>query len=151
MLRHSLRKTLQSSNFYQALPEILGIKTIPIELSEQIADSITQTIYEVLAASYADTEGRKLLDESIKNFQRTLRKELQNEKVQSEILPLLVDLLEELKLNYVQRSTKQDPTSTLAEAEEIRQIIVWYIVTTLLMVVRNPTLKKELLIFAPFG
>ncbi|KST65950.1 hypothetical protein BC008_23455 [Mastigocoleus testarum BC008] len=121
LLRHSLRKTLKSSNFYQALPEGLGIKMIPMELTEQIADSLTQTVYEVLAASYADTEARKLVDESIKNFQRALRKELQSEKIQSELLPLLVDLLEELKLNYVQRSVKQDPTSTLAEAEEIRQ------------------------------
>ena len=121
LLRHSLRQTLQSSNFYQALPEMLGIKMIPIELSEQIADSLTQTVYEVLAASYADTEARQLLDESIKNFQRALRKELQHEKIQSELLPLLVDLLEELKLNYIQRSVKQDSTSTLAEAEEIRQ------------------------------
>ena len=121
LLRHSLRKTLKSSNFYQALPEGLGIKMIPMDLTEQIADSLTQTVYEVLAASYADTETRKLVDESIKNFQQALREELQNEKIQSELLPLLVDLLEELKLNYVQRSVKQDPTSTLAEAEEIRQ------------------------------
>lgn len=55
------------------------------------------------------------------NFKVVLRQELQNEATQSELQTWLSDLLEELKLNYIQKANNDDPEYTLAEAEKLRQ------------------------------
>ncbi|MEO1183241.1 MAG: hypothetical protein AAFX46_00355, partial [Cyanobacteria bacterium J06636_27] len=53
------------------------------------------------------------------NFRVALRQQLQDEKLQQELQPLISDLLEELKLNYVQRAKQENPEATLDEAMEI--------------------------------
>lgn len=118
-LQHSLKGALKESDFYQVLQNIPGMDIIPAELSEQLADYIAEAAYEILASSYADTEGRLLFDNLTQNFRVALRKELQDKKLQEELQPLLFDLLEELKLNYIQNAQEENPEATLNEAMKI--------------------------------
>ncbi len=121
ILQHSLKATLKQSEFYQGLEKLPGIEVFPGEFTEQLADYIAQTTYEILANSYSDTQGRELFANLTKNFQDKLRQELQDEAIQAELQPLLSDLLEELKINYIQRSQKDDYNATLTEANQIMQ------------------------------
>ncbi|MEL6460422.1 MAG: hypothetical protein AAFQ91_19560 [Cyanobacteria bacterium J06621_15] len=118
-LQHSLKSALKESDFYQVLQNVPGIEMIPTELSEQLADYIAEATYEILASSYADTQGRLLFENLTQNFRVALRQQLQDEKLQQELQPLISDLLEELKLNYVQRAKQENPEATLDEAMEI--------------------------------
>lgn len=120
-LQHSLKGALKESDFYQVLQNIPGMDMIPVELSEQLADYIAEAAYEILASSYADTQGRLLFENLTTNFRVALRKELQNKKLQQELQPLLSDLLEELKLNYIQRTKEENPEATLDEAMKISE------------------------------
>ena len=54
-----------------------------------------------------------------RNFKKALSEELKDKATQSELQVLLADLLEELKLNYVQNSYDHDPTKTLSEVENL--------------------------------
>lgn len=120
-LQHSLKNSLKQSDFYQVLKKIPGMNIIPTELSEQLADYIAETAYEILASSYADTQGRLLFENLTDNFRLALRKQLQDKQLQQEMQPLISDLLEELKLNYVQRTKEKDPQATLDEAMKISE------------------------------
>lgn len=121
LLHHSLKGALQQSDFYTGLQQVPGIKALPKEVTENLANYLAQATYEVLATSYSDLKGRELFDQLSHNFKYALRKELQNEATQLELQSLLSDLLEEFKLNYVQRSTDEDPEATLEEADQLRQ------------------------------
>ena len=121
LLRHSLKGTLTKSDFYQGLKQIPGLKGLPSNVIDQLADYLANASYDVLSTSYSDAEGRVLFNKLSENFKSVLRRELQDEVTQSELQIWLFDLLEELKLNYIQRSTNDDPERTLAEAEQLRQ------------------------------
>jgi hypothetical protein len=119
LLRHSLREALQQSDFYQGLQKLPGLDVLPVDVTEQLADYLAQSVYEILLNSYSDAEGRELFENLAQNFKKTLSQELRNEETQSELQLLLSQLLEELKLNYVQNSQDKDATETMSEAEQL--------------------------------
>ncbi len=118
-LQHSLKNALQESDFYQVLQNIPGIDLIPAEISEQLADYIAGTAYEILASYYADQHGRLLFENLTQKFRVALRQQLRDKKLQQELQPLISNLLEELKLNYIQRANQENPQATLNEAMKI--------------------------------
>lgn len=121
LLHHSLKGALQDSDFYQQLQKVPGMKGLPVEVIEQFSSYLAQATNEVLISSYSDVQGRQLFDYLTQHFKQALRRELQDEATQKELQLLLSDLLEEVKLNYVQRSSDQDPEATLEEADQLRQ------------------------------
>lgn len=123
LLRHSLKGTFQQSDFYQSLTSIPGLAILPADAAEQLADYLAESAYEVMINSYSDIEGRELFENLTEHFKQTLRRELQDKSTQSELQSLLSQLLEELKINYIQGSTKKDPEATLSEAEEMRSSV----------------------------
>ena len=122
LLHYSMKEALKKSDFYQTIRQVPGLEKLPAEATEQFADYLAKTTYEVIASSYSDLQGRKLFDHLTDNFKQTLRKELLALETQQELQSLLSDLLEELKINYVQRAREQDAEATMAEAEQLRQI-----------------------------
>ena len=121
LLQHSLRGALQESDIYQTLKDIPGIANLPTEVTEQLADYLSQATYDVLVNSYTDTEGKILFEQLSDNFTHTLREQLKNRVTQSEIQKLLSNLLEEWKLNYIKGSKEKNPEEILAEADKIQE------------------------------
>jgi hypothetical protein len=122
LLRHSLEESFKQFEVYQNLQSIPAVQALPNEAIEQLSTYLSQTLADVLAASYSDIEGRKLLDHLTDEIRATLRQELQQEATQQELQQLLVDLLEELKLNYIQRSPDYDPESMLTEVNHLHRM-----------------------------
>ncbi|MEC4802642.1 MAG: hypothetical protein SAJ12_02295 [Jaaginema sp. PMC 1079.18] len=120
VLHHSLRGALKESDFYQGLRRIPGLEAFPQEAVEQLADYLSKALIELLATSYGDVEGRVLFDQLSDRFKRVFRRELQDKATQTELQNLLGEFLEEIKINYVQRSQDHDPEAILTEAEQIR-------------------------------
>jgi hypothetical protein len=121
LLRYSLAEAVQGSELYQGLQQIPGLSGLPAETLDQFSDYLATTTCDVLASSYADLEGRERFEELTSNFKQVLRQELQDEKTQAELQKWLSDWLEELKINYVQKSHKPNPEKTLDEAEKLRE------------------------------
>ncbi len=122
LLRHSLQESFKESNVYQGITTIPGIQSLPVEVIEQLADYLAASTLEILMNSYADIEGRELFNHLSSQFKQSLSRELQDPKTQSHLQSLLAELLEELKINYVQKSKEEDPEATLEEAEQLRQL-----------------------------
>lgn len=121
LLRHSLRRALIGSEFYFGLQQVPGLDTLPGGALDGVADYLAQASCDVLVNSYNDHEGRVLLDQLSRDFRHTLGKELQAHTNSDELRGLLSDLLEELKLNYIQRSEQEDPEATLREVDALDQ------------------------------
>ncbi|MDJ0601652.1 MAG: hypothetical protein QNJ37_22750 [Crocosphaera sp.] len=122
LLRHSLQESFKDSNVYQGIATIPGIQSLPSGVIEQLADYLAASTLEILMNSYADLEGRELFNHLSTQFKQSLSRELQAPETQSQLQSLLAELLEEMKINYVQKSQEEDPEATLEEAENLRQI-----------------------------
>ena len=78
-------------------------------------------MYQVLADSYADDEAKQILEGFTDRFKGVLQRELQADATQSELKGLLTNLLEEVKVNYIQRTNQRDPKQTMSEVDQLNQ------------------------------
>ncbi len=122
LLRHSLQESFKDSNVYQGIATIPGIQSLPSGVIQQLADYLAESTLEILMNSYADLEGRELFNHLSTQFKQSLSRELQDPKTQSHLQSLLAELLEEMKINYIQKSREEDPEATLEEAEHLREL-----------------------------
>ena len=122
LLHHNLETTIKQSDFYQILQTISPINILPTEMTEQLASYLAQTAVDVVSTTYEDNKGRKILDNFSQEFNQSLRRELQDEKTLGELQSLLSDLLEEVKLNYIQGGLKSDPVQTFTEMNSLRGV-----------------------------
>ncbi|MDY6941074.1 MAG: hypothetical protein SWY16_25875 [Cyanobacteriota bacterium] len=121
ILNYSLTQAFEQSAFYELLQQVLGVKGLPEEAMEPLSMYLAESVCDVLATSYADLEGKQRFDQLSQEFQKILKQELQNKETLAAMQQLLSDFLEEMKLNYVQKSARQDPTSTLQEVDRIHE------------------------------
>ena len=122
LMHHSLENSFKQSDFYQGLKRIPALGLLPSEVIDQLANYLAGAAVDVVSSSYSDTKGRQILDKLTHDFKEALRQELQDKETLSELQSLLTDWLEELKLNYVVRSTKNEAEETLAEMEILSQV-----------------------------
>lgn len=121
LLHHNLESTIKQSDFYQILQNFSPINILPREMTEQLANYLAQTAVDVVATTYEDDKGRKIIDNFSQEFSQSLRRELQDEKTLGELQSLLSDLLEEVKLNYIQGGLKSDAEETFTEINSLRE------------------------------
>jgi hypothetical protein len=69
-----------------------------------------------------DPVGTRLSNELVRHFGSALGQEIQKEQSLNEIESLLVDFLEEFKINYVQRVDEENFEEVIAEARQLRQL-----------------------------
>lgn len=122
LLHHNLETTIKQSDFYQLLQTFSPINILPKEMTEQLANYLAKTAVDVVATTYEDDKGRKIIDNFSQEFNQSLRRELQDEKTLGELQSLLSDLLEEVKLNYIQGGLKSDPDETFTEINSLREV-----------------------------
>ncbi|MEM1168868.1 MAG: hypothetical protein AAGJ08_07245 [Cyanobacteria bacterium P01_H01_bin.35] len=122
LLHHSLESAIKQNDFYETVRQIPTLGNLPDSAIKQLSNFMTDATYEVISASYSDLEGRELFDSLAKQFQDGLRQELQNEETLGELQSLLSDLLEEMKLNYIQNSRKLTPEQMIDEMAKIQEI-----------------------------
>lgn len=123
LLRHNIENVLNQSSFYQSFQKLPAMSRLRAEMTEQLASRLYQAIYGTLTASLQDQEGEKLFSQLTQNFSAAFRTELQNQQTIQYVQTLLLTLLEEVKLTYLQYPTEADLDQTLAEVAQSRQVI----------------------------
>lgn len=123
LLEYMIKSTLNQSPVYKQLINIPGVNKLPNQLAENIAKDISQTSYKTLKAALEDPEVAKLVSQLTTNFMKSLEEELQKKHNFQEIENLLVDMLEEIKINYVKDIEIDGVEKTLDESSQLRQII----------------------------
>ncbi|WP_414578829.1 hypothetical protein [Anabaena sp. CCY 9402-a] len=123
LLHHSIASTFQESPVYQKIQKIPGLNHLPHQLTENLARDLSHSAYKNLIKAMSDPVAAELTSRLMTNFRDALELELQKKHNIQELQFLLIDMLEEIKINYVKGITSSGVEKILAEAHQIHQII----------------------------
>ncbi|VEP11301.1 conserved hypothetical protein [Hyella patelloides LEGE 07179] len=123
LLQYSLQKAIQQSPAYQGVSFLPGGKTAVSSLTKQL---VSQTYSGFAAALKAvleeDKKFEQLLESLFTNVNQSFVSEIKARQSLNQIETLLVDLLEEIKINYVERLSAEDVEQILEQTRSIRKI-----------------------------
>ena len=121
MLHYSIENVLNQSPVYRQLQSLPGLNVT--QLTEKLATDISQTAYTTLTTALADPVVKEMSQRLMQNFNKVLESELQKQHNLQEIEALVLDLLEEVKINYVKGIEAGGVEKSLVEASQLRQIV----------------------------
>jgi hypothetical protein len=122
LLRHSVTRVLEQAPPYQMLKTLPGLESLQTQLTQRLATEVVQTAHNTLTGVLEDEVGTELTNRLVQHFTEALGTEVQQQEVIREIQLLLTDLLEEVKLNYVQRSADLDVEAVMDETRHLQQL-----------------------------
>jgi hypothetical protein len=103
VLSHSVESALSQAPAYQGLKFLPGFDTLSHQLTQQIASEVSKNLYLSLKRVLADEQGGELLAQLISRFSQHFATEIQQEGTIKKLQSLTLALLEEIKINYVER------------------------------------------------
>ncbi len=123
LLRYSITNILNKSPIYQQLQSVPGINNLPAQLTDRLVTDISQTAYSTLTSLMEDPVVLEMSNRLLQNFSEALDVEVKKQHNLQEIQSLLLDLLEEVKINYVQQIAEGGVEKSWEEVAQLRQII----------------------------
>lgn len=122
ILRHSLDKILDQSPVYQGVQKIPGLGELPKQLLDRLVNDVSQSTYKAIVETLEDPVGAKLANDLVQHFSEALSSEVQSQQTIQKIQSLLLDFLEEFKINYVQNLSEQDLEGILEQTRSVRRL-----------------------------
>ncbi|MEL6439863.1 MAG: hypothetical protein AAFQ80_11490 [Cyanobacteria bacterium J06621_8] len=123
LLEYSFDKALRESPAYRGIKLLPGGDRTIRNLSHQLVSQSYSAFNGALQAALVEDEKfDRLLESLVSNLGKSLSTELQAQHSMNKIELLLVDLLEEIKVNYVERLSQEDIEDILEQTRSLRQI-----------------------------
>ncbi|HEY9770296.1 MAG TPA: hypothetical protein V6C71_17690 [Coleofasciculaceae cyanobacterium] len=123
LLQYSIDKALKQSQAYQGIKLFPGGERTITTLSHQLVSQSYSAFSATLQAALAEDEQfDRLLESLISNVGKTVSSELQAQQSMNKIELLLIDLLEEIKINYVERLSQEDIEDILEQTRTLRNL-----------------------------
>lgn len=119
LIHHTITKTLNRVPLYPQIQSLPGLDGLPSQVIENLANTLSQTLYSNLTGTIDDPKGAEISARLTKNFRDALERELQKSHNLQEIESLLVDMLEEFKINYVERIAEGGLEKAVEETEKL--------------------------------
>jgi hypothetical protein len=123
LLQYSVDKAIKQSPAYRGIKLLPGGERTLATLSSQLVSQSYSAFSAALQAALAEDEQfDRLLESLVNNIGKSISSEFQAQQSINRIEFLLVDLLEEIKLNYVQRLSQEDIEDILEQTRSLRKI-----------------------------
>ncbi len=124
LLQYSFDKALQQSSAYRGITRLPGGERVLANLSHQLVSQSYQAFHKALQGVLKEDEQfDHLLESLLANLDRTFTTEIQAKQSLDKIEFLLIDLLEEIKINYIERLSEEDVEDILEQTRTIRKIV----------------------------
>jgi hypothetical protein len=120
IVHHNIETVLHQVPLARNLQLLPGVTNAQNQLSEQLATQLTTNLYNALVNAVEDPVAAKLTTQLAESFSNALGTEIQQKQVISQIQSLLVDFLEEIKLNYVKRLSQEDFDQILEQTRQLK-------------------------------
>lgn len=123
LIKHTIDRVISMSPAYQGLQILPGMGEIKVTLAKQLSHQLYQITADTLKAILeADPVFDKLLEELIGQFTNSITSEIQAQESLERMESLINDLLEEVKVNYVERLSEEDVEDILEQTRALRQM-----------------------------
>lgn len=118
VLHHLLFESLPGYRQFGFIP---GMGSLRGQTTDRAATTLSKSAYKSLEQFLKDPEVAQLTAQLIQSFWNALSIELQEQQNTQEIEDLLIDMLEEIKINYVQAITEVEIEQIIDEAEQLHR------------------------------
>ncbi|NER36890.1 MAG: hypothetical protein F6J93_23455 [Oscillatoria sp. SIO1A7] len=114
-LRYQIESAMKKSSLYLRIQRLPGLGRFPDQIAEGLVSQVSKLIsqgpqnaYNASQNTQPDPIATELSQRLTNKFSSAIRNELQREHTIEELESLLSDLLEEIKINYVQKLTQTE-------------------------------------------
>lgn len=121
LLQHNIESVLQNLPAYRSVQAIPGLANLPKQLTERLVAEISQATYQGLTSAIEDPVGAKLSGNLVNHLGEAIAQEVKNQHTIERIQSLLIDMLEEIKINYVERLSQEDMEQIIEQTRQLRQ------------------------------
>ncbi|QCS48244.1 hypothetical protein FEK30_01660 [Picosynechococcus sp. PCC 11901] len=123
VIRHTLDRVISMSPAYQGLQMLPGIGDLKGTLAKQLSHQLYQVTADTLKAVLEeDPVFEQLLEELLTQLTSSITSEIQGQESLAQMESLINDLLEEVKINYVERLSEEDVEDILEQTRALRQM-----------------------------
>ncbi|MDV2993014.1 MAG: hypothetical protein N4J56_002668 [Chroococcidiopsis sp. SAG 2025] len=123
LLHYSIENAIRKTQMYQQIQHLPGMETLPRQVSSKLANDISQSTYTTLTNLLEDPVVIEKSSHLIQNFSIALETEVKKQHNLQALKSLFVDLLEEVKINYVKDIAQGGVERSWEEANQLRRII----------------------------
>jgi hypothetical protein len=123
LVHHTISRVLQQNPVYTGLRQLPGFGSLSTQITEQFVAEVYQRVYGSVAATVHDPQGAKLAHTLLDKFGETLKAEVRREKTLQELEALVLALLEEVKVNYVDRISEQDAEGLQQQSHHLYEMM----------------------------
>lgn len=122
LFEYTIEKTIVESSAYQKIKNLPAMKTFPQKIGHNLSGQLYQIIVDAIAGLLKkDPVFDSYLQKIIDKFTKTITSEIGGKQSVEKIEYLLTDLLEEVKINYVQKLSQEDINNILEERRKLQQ------------------------------
>lgn len=123
LLEYSIDKALKETPGYQGLNQLPGMREFRENLTHQVIHSLYDVVYVQIRKLIEEDEAfDQLIEQLSETFVATMQNEMQTQQSIERMEYLLNALLEEVKVNYVQRLSEEDVEELMDQTRALRQV-----------------------------
>ncbi len=123
ILEYNIQKALNEIPGYKNLENLPGMTDLSKNMREELVKQIFSNVYlGINKMMEEDTMSNKLLENLIEHSTEAIKEELEKNQTLEKIQLLLVDFLEEVKINYVQNLSPEEFEKILAQTKEMQMM-----------------------------
>jgi hypothetical protein len=101
VLRHPIEAVLDQTPGYGLFKSVPLLGNVPQQVNQQMVATATSVAYQAIVLALEDKVAAELISQLIRNFGQVFAQSLQEGKTLDELQTLLNELLEEVKVNYL--------------------------------------------------
>ncbi len=122
LIHYSLQKAIADLPAYQTLQRLPNFEQVQTDLTKQMVAGLYDIFYkQIVHLIEHDPEFDKLLEHLTTTLSASMTQEVQYKQSLEQVELLLSDLIEEIKINYVQRLSEEDIEALLDQTRALRQ------------------------------
>lgn len=122
LLKHTVTQAFDRTPVYHGFRQLPGIGDLPDQVAQRVVAELSANLYGVLKGTLEDQSAGVLTQELVQKLITTFRLQLKENEDVEELEALVVNFLEEFKLNYVKRLATADVDRLIEERYEIYNV-----------------------------
>ncbi|TVP66899.1 MAG: hypothetical protein EA342_10540 [Leptolyngbya sp. LCM1.Bin17] len=122
LLKHSIRQAFDQAPGYKGFRQLPGISDLSDQVAQRVVAQLSANAYGIIKGSMDDDTGRELTQNLMQKLTESFKTQIKENENIEELEALVVNFLEEFKLNYVKRLAAADVDRLIEERYQIYNV-----------------------------